>query len=69
MLLIRRKPDAIQDLWHRIVTEFFPTSGYQPTCEMDIEAYTKGDMGSADYRSEIWVPVKIISIRQKEYGQ
>ncbi len=51
-------PDAIQELWHRIVTEFFPTSRYQPTCEMDIEAYTKGDMGSADYRSEIWVPVK-----------
>ena len=50
-------PDAIQELWHKICSEFFPTSGYKPTYEMDIEAYTEGDMGSSDYRSEIWVPV------------
>ena len=50
-------PNAIQDMWHKIVSEFFPTSGYQPTYEMDIEAYTEGNMGSPDYRSEIWVPV------------
>lgn len=51
-------PDAIQQLWHRICTEFFPSSPYEPTYEMDIEAYTDGDMSSSDYRSEIWVPVK-----------
>ncbi len=51
-------PDAIQQLWHRICTEFFPSSSYEPTYEMDIEAYTGGDMSSPDYRSEIWVPVK-----------
>lgn len=50
-------PNTIQDMWHKIVSEFFPTSGYQPTYEMDIEAYTEGNMGSSDYRSEIWVPV------------
>lgn len=50
-------PNAMQDMWHKIVSEFFPTSGYQPTYEMDIEAYTDGNMGSPDYRSEIWVPV------------
>ncbi len=50
-------PDAIQNMWRRIVSEFFPTAGYEPTYEMDIEAYTEGDMGSADYRSEIWIPV------------
>lgn len=50
-------PNAMQDMWHKIVSEFFPTSGYQPTYEMDIEAYTQGNMGSTDYRSEIWVPV------------
>ncbi len=51
-------PDAIQLLWHRICTEFFPSSSYEPTYEMDIEAYKDGDMSSPDYRSEIWVPVK-----------
>lgn len=50
-------PNAMQDTWHKIVSEFFPTSIYQPTYEMDIEAYTEGDMGSPDYCSEIWVPV------------
>ena len=50
-------PQAMQDMWHKIMSEFFPTSGYQPTCEMDIEAYTEGNMNSPDYRSEIWIPV------------
>lgn len=51
-------PDAVQEQWHRICAEFFPTSNYQPTCEMDIEAYPKGDMNSSDYQCEIWVPIK-----------
>lgn len=50
-------PDAIQKMWHRICSEFFPASGYEPTYEMDIEAYTDGDMTSDDYRSEIWLPI------------
>lgn len=55
-------PNAMQDMWHKIVSEFFPTSGYQPTYEMDIEAYTEENMGSPDYRSEIWVPVIMWSL-------
>lgn len=50
-------PDAIQNLWHNICAEFFPTAAWQPTYEMDIEAYPAGDMSAADYHSEIWVPV------------
>lgn len=50
-------PKAIQDMWHKITAEFFPTSGYEPTYEMDIEAYTEGDMSSENYLSEIWIPV------------
>lgn len=50
-------PNAMQDMWHKIVSEFFPTSGYQPTYEMDIEAYSEGNMGDPDYYSEIWIPV------------
>ena len=41
----------------RLFHKFLQTSGYEPTYEMDIEAYTEGNMGSPDYRSEIWVPV------------
>lgn len=51
-------PDAMQETWHNICAEFFPTSGYEPTYEMDIEVYPEGDMCADNYRSEIWVPVK-----------
>lgn len=51
-------PNSIQETWHKICAEFFPTSGYQPTYEMDIEAYTNGDMLAPDYYSEIWVSVE-----------
>ena len=51
-------PDAIQNLWHELCAEFFPTSGYKPTYEMDIEAYPDGDMTSPSYKSQIWVPIE-----------
>ncbi|MDE7195144.1 MAG: AraC family transcriptional regulator [Oscillospiraceae bacterium] len=52
-------PGAVQELWHRIITEFFPSSPYKPTYEMDIEAYTEGNMSLDTYKSEIWVPVTV----------
>lgn len=51
-------PDAIQDLWRRIYTEFFPTSDYVPNNEIDFEAYPEGDLSSPCYESEIWVAVE-----------
>jgi AraC family transcriptional regulator len=51
-------PDAIQQLWHEICADFFPTSGYEPTYEMDIEVYPAGDMTAPDYKSQIWIPIK-----------
>lgn len=51
-------PDAIQEVWHKICAEFFPTSSYEPTYEMDIEAYPAGEMNSPEYQCEIWVPVQ-----------
>lgn len=51
-------PDAIQKLWHELCSEFFPTSNYKPTCELDIEAYPEGDMTDKSYKSQIWVPIE-----------
>lgn len=51
-------PEAMQKTWHKISAEFFPAANYEPTYELDIEAYTAGDMSSPDYKSEIWVPIK-----------
>lgn len=51
-------PNAIQDTWHKICSEFLPTSEYKPTYEMDIEVYPEGDMTSADYKTYIWIPIE-----------
>lgn len=51
-------PDAIQKTFHKIYTEFFPSSLYQSAYEMDIEVYPAGDVNSENYRSEIWVAVE-----------
>ncbi len=46
-------PQAMQEVWHKICSEFCPASGYVPTYEMDIEAYPAGVMSSPDYKSEV----------------
>lgn len=51
-------PNAVQETWHEICSEFLPISGYEPTYEMDIEAYPSGKINSPDYKCEIWVAVK-----------
>lgn len=50
-------PGAIQNLWKRIYSEFFPQSEYEPAQTSDFEYYTSGDNSKADYISEIWLPV------------
>jgi len=51
-------PEAIQDLTKRIYTEWLPSTGYQHACAPELEVYPIGDTSSADYRCEIWVPIK-----------
>ena len=50
-------PEAMQTLWHSIFSEFFPNSLYQPTGVLDVEVYPAGDMDSAGYPFQIWIPV------------
>lgn len=50
-------PNAIQELFKRIYTEFFPAGGYERANGPDIEVYYEGDISSPDYRSEVWIPV------------
>ena len=51
-------PNAIQDLWKRIYSEWLPQSKYEMAKGYDFEYYTAGDTSSPDYISEIWIPVK-----------
>lgn len=50
-------PTAMADIWGRIFSEWFPTSGYEHAEAPEVEWYSNGDMSSPDYKSEIWIPV------------
>lgn len=45
--------------WYkRIYSEWLPNSGYEHAMLPEIEYYSSGEMISADYKSEIWIPIK-----------
>lgn len=50
-------PTAMSEVWGRIFSEWFPTSGYEHAEAPEIEWYSQGDLSAADYKSEIWIPV------------
>lgn len=54
-----RMPAALQDINTKIYREWLPGNpDYEIALGADIEWYDKGDMNAADYRSEIWIPVR-----------
>jgi AraC family transcriptional regulator len=50
-------PDAIQDVWKRIWSEWFPASNYEHAKAPELEVYPRGDSSSPDYYCEVWIPV------------
>lgn len=55
---VGKMPEAIQDVWKRAFSEWFPTSNYDIAGGAQIEWYSDGDGNSDDYRAEVWVPVR-----------
>lgn len=51
-------PKAIQDVTKRIFSEWMPSTKYQHDCAPELEVYSIGDTTSADYRCEVWIPIK-----------
>ncbi|WP_045517262.1 AraC family transcriptional regulator [Neobacillus niacini] len=51
-------PNAMQNTWKQIISEWFPSSHYQHAGTPDLEVYTDGNPSSPDYYSEIWIPLK-----------
>ena len=51
-------PNAIQNMWTRIYSEFFPQSEYKVIEDIDFEYYPEGDNSKDSYISEIWIPVE-----------
>lgn len=55
-------PEKLQNVWGRIYSEWFPSSGYEAVEGPEILWNESPDTGNPKYRSEIWIPVK-----KKEY--
>ncbi len=55
---VGKMPEAFVNLYHKIYSEFFPVSEYQPCCGTDFEAYPSADVMKDDYACEIWVAVE-----------
>lgn len=52
-------PKALQNVWAGIYAEWFPTSGYELTRGPEILWNEGPDTSKPDFRSEIWIPVKV----------
>lgn len=52
-------PEAIQNLWKLIISEWLPNSNYEIVEAPDFEIYYAGDNQSPSYQSEVWIPVKL----------
>lgn len=51
-------PETLQNIWGRIYSEWFPSSGYEAAEGPEIVWHESPDTGDPNYRSEIWIPVR-----------
>jgi AraC family transcriptional regulator len=50
-------PAALQEVWGRIYSEWFPSSNYEQTMGPELLWNEHKDVSSPAFRSEIWIPV------------
>ncbi|MBE5104774.1 AraC family transcriptional regulator [Bacillus thuringiensis] len=50
-------PDALQNVWGRIYSEWFPSSNYELAKGPEILWNEQKDISSPNFKSEIWIPV------------
>lgn len=51
-------PDAMQNTWRQIFSEWFPSHSYEHAGKPELEVYYEGEPYKEDYYSEIWIPLK-----------
>ena len=51
-------PEAFQETYKKMYTEFFPASEYQPCMGVEFEVYPSDDVRNSSYTCEIWVAVE-----------
>lgn len=52
-------PEAIQKVWSRIFSEWFPATGYEHAEGPELEVYYDGKPDDPNYRCEVWIPIII----------
>ncbi len=50
-------PGAIQNVWKRIFSEWFPATGYEHADAPELEVYLPGDPNDSNYKCEVWIPI------------
>lgn len=55
--VVGKFPDALQETWAKIYTEWFPSSEYQSVKGPEMLWHESPDTSKHDYHSEIWIPV------------
>ena len=50
-------PSALQDVWARIYSEWFPSANFEATEGPELLWNAHKDTSQPDYKSEIWIPV------------
>jgi AraC family transcriptional regulator len=50
-------PGAIQEVWGRIFSEWFPSTGYEHADGPELEVYPAGDTNDRNYKCEVWIPI------------
>jgi len=51
-------PETLQNVWGRIYSEWFPSSGYEAIEGPELLRHDSPDTSNPQYKSEIWIPVK-----------
>ncbi|MGE7908833.1 AraC family transcriptional regulator [Lysinibacillus xylanilyticus] len=51
-------PEAMQNTWKQIYSEWFPSNPYKPAGTAELEVYPDEDAYSPDSYSEIWIPIQ-----------
>lgn len=52
-------PQTLQQTWADIYGQWFPSTNYVPAGDVEITRHESVDMTDPNYRSEIWIPVKL----------
>lgn len=60
-------PDTLQNVWGRIYSEWFPSSGYEVARGPEILWNESPDTSNPKYKSEIWIPVKKKTVKYRNH--